>query len=115
MTVEIPPMIVQPFVENAIKHGLASLDSGGQLTINFSLRDEKSLNCTVTDNGVGRSMQPQSTSQRKSYGIQLVQERLIIMLNKPSIEPIQIIDLFSDDKPNGTCVKIIIPIVTHKL
>lgn len=115
MTVEIPPMIVQPFVENAIKHGLASLDSGGQLTINFSLRDEKSLNCTVTDNGVGRSMQPQSTSQRKSYGIQLVQERLVIMLNKPNIEPIQLVDLFSDDKPNGTCVKIIIPIITPKL
>jgi two-component sensor histidine kinase len=115
MTIEIPPMIVQPFVENAIKHGLASLESGGLLTIVFSLRDETSLNCSVTDNGVGRSMQPQSISQRKSYGIQLVQERLVIMLNKPNTEPIQLVDLFSDGKPNGTSVKIIIPISTPKI
>lgn len=52
--VELPPMMVQPHVENAIKHGLKPLDAGGQLVVRFSTTT-KELVVEVMDNGVGRA------------------------------------------------------------
>jgi sensor histidine kinase YesM len=51
--VNIPPMVIQPFVENAIVHGLEPLKEKGWLTIKF-FQDSKYLHCVVTDNGIGR-------------------------------------------------------------
>lgn len=49
----IPPMILQPFVENAIKHGLLHKDGSKKLTISFFMKDELMI-CTIQDNGIGR-------------------------------------------------------------
>lgn len=51
--IEVPTMLIQPFVENAILHGLAPLPKDGLLKISFSVR-EKSIVCTIDDNGIGR-------------------------------------------------------------
>jgi LytS/YehU family sensor histidine kinase len=51
--VEIPSMLVQPFVENAIRHGkLGGLERQGELNIEFSIKDEE-LVCVIDDNGIG--------------------------------------------------------------
>ena len=52
--VQIPPMLVQPFVENAIRHGFSNLMEKGQLSILFQPLSGDVLKCTITDNGVGR-------------------------------------------------------------
>ncbi len=49
----IPPMLIQPYVENAILHGIINKGGKGEITIDFKLQNELIL-CTVTDNGVGR-------------------------------------------------------------
>ena len=49
----IPPMIIQPFVENSIKHGLMYLENKGILKLQF-LKNSDSLTCLIEDNGVGR-------------------------------------------------------------
>jgi len=73
---KVPPLILQPYVENAIKHGLLGKGTQGKLSIFFELEDE-SLKCTITDNGVGRKKA--DTKKDKSHtskGLQMMQERI---------------------------------------
>lgn len=85
----IPPMLVQPFVENAIKHGLLYLDNPGKLTVSYIAipqdDDDDGLKIIIEDNGVGmeRAKEILSKSKRsyKSRGMQLTLER-IEMLNE---------------------------------
>lgn len=83
--VVIAPMIIQPFVENAIKHGLVpKKDSPGHLRLRFS-RQEGGLLCTVQDNGPGFAMEPPTASAQrpghKSMGIELVMNRVELLRN----------------------------------
>ncbi len=101
----IPPMILQPFIENAIKHGLMYLDHKGKLDIKFYLKED-SLVCEILDNGVGRDkaaeIQASSIKLYKSRGIDLVLERINI-LNTLTYD----IRLFTEDlTPNGTRVNV---------
>ena len=80
----LPPMIIQPYVENAIKHGLLYRnDLDGWLQVNFSLSNNDALICTVMDNGVGRAqarlIQQQSFKKYKSHGTNLVNRRIEIL------------------------------------
>jgi tetratricopeptide (TPR) repeat protein len=81
-SIELPPMLIQPILENAIHHGLLSMKSGGILTIHF-LRQENKLICLVEDNGVGIENKKKQTSvsnnQRKSKGGVLINDRLAIL------------------------------------
>jgi hypothetical protein len=75
----MPPMILQPFCENAIWHGLSHKPEKGLLAVNFELQGHI-LNCTIADNGVGREKAAElknSTSHKeKSLGIQITKSRL---------------------------------------
>ena len=81
----VPPLIIQPFVENAIKHGLLykNADEEGKLWIHFLSLDEDTLICTVEDNGVGREkaseLQQNSFKKYKSRGTDLVNRRVKIL------------------------------------
>lgn len=110
----IPPMLTQPFVENAIWHGLMPLSGKGLLKINFKRMGDL-LKISVVDNGVGRV----KASQRKRItghtptGLKNVNER-IALLNKLEHGNIscQIIDLYNPDgTPAGTSVELIISIL----
>ena len=77
----VPPMLVQPFVENAIKHGLLNRpEAGGQLNVYYRLADQN-LECVVEDNGVGRE-EAERLKQRmpgqthRSAGMDLTMQRL---------------------------------------
>lgn len=106
---KIAPMLIQPFVENAIIHGLNKKKSGGKLTIKFASENESVFTCTITDNGGGRK-KGKTDSKRKSLGIQLVKERLSILLNKTVKEPVEIIDLIENEIPVGTKIIVTLPV-----
>ncbi|MFT5801548.1 MAG: two-component system LytT family sensor kinase, partial [Nonlabens sp.] len=115
----LPAMIVQPYVENALEHGLRSI-SEGKLTIEFLLKDEEHIQCIVEDNGIGREKakefkdsNPQN-SKHRSMGTAITEKRLdIIGKSKHSDELfVKTIDLETEDgKAAGTRVEILIPII----
>ncbi|MBI3233536.1 MAG: histidine kinase, partial [Bacteroidetes bacterium] len=51
---KIPPMIIQPYIENALKHGLLHKKNNRELRVSFELQNEQTLLCVVEDNGIGR-------------------------------------------------------------
>ena len=75
---QVPTMIIQPFVENAINHGLSERRDGqGYLSIHFSQIDQDTLCCTITDNGIGRKRAGQRTrAGHHSRGMQIVQDKI---------------------------------------
>lgn len=80
----VPPLLLQPFAENAIWHGLMHKEGQGHLEIELSI-DKKILTCIITDNGIGRSRAAQiktkSAEKQKSMGLKITTERLAY-LNK---------------------------------
>lgn len=111
--IEIPPMIVQPYIENAIIHGLLHKPSKGKIEIDFKLDDRRVI-CTVLDNGVGREksleIYKQSGLKRKSRGMLITKARLEI-LNRQSDDDfsVKVYDLENDKgQPAGTRVELII-------
>lgn len=77
--IEIPPMLIQPYVENAIWHGLMPKEEGGAIVLSFNCQDNN-LRITVTDNGVGRArsaeLRRQSATAHKSFGMSITHERI---------------------------------------
>jgi hypothetical protein len=105
----VPPLLLQPFAENAIWHGLMHKEGQGHLKIELG-SNKKILNCTITDNGVGRNkaakIKSKSAVTQKSMGLQITTERLAL-LNKNTDEPtfFSIEDITDDEgKSAGTRV-----------
>ncbi len=111
--IEIPPMVIQPYIENAIIHGILHNSRKGKILVDFNLRG-KSIYCAVTDNGVGREksakLKDEAGINRKSSGMYITKARLE-MLNPESSEDfsVKITDL-KDKKgmAKGTKVELII-------
>jgi tetratricopeptide (TPR) repeat protein len=80
----VPPLLLQPFAENAIWHGLMHKEGHGHLEVELSI-DKKVLTCVITDNGIGRNkaaaIKSKSAEKQKSMGLQITTERLAL-LNK---------------------------------
>lgn len=80
----VPPLLLQPFAENAIWHGLMHKEGQGSLQIAFELENNRLL-CHITDNGIGRkkaeALKSRSAEKQKSMGMQITAERLAL-LNK---------------------------------
>ena len=115
--IEIPPMLIQPFVENSIWHGLMNKKEGGVIQININLSSDKALLLvTVSDNGVGRkkaaALKNGLLTQQKSYGTKLTNERLALMNEKSEAKgSVQLEDILDDAKEVcGTLVTIQIPL-----
>lgn len=111
----LPAMFMQPFVENAIWHGLLPKEGPGHVQIDVT-RDAEFLHCTIEDNGIGRSaakrQQPASMPAHKSMGMDLATERLALMSDSMP-GTIQIKDLLSDQQTGiGTRVDIQIPMAS---
>lgn len=109
--INVPPMILQPFIENAINHGLYNLkDRKGKLIVHFASPEEEKLVVTITDNGVGRQKAEKLRMKKhKPRGMQIVQERLeTINSRKELVISTETIDLYENDQPTGT--KVIITI-----
>ncbi len=119
---EIPGMIIQPYVENAIWHGLMNLpepSSGiasgkrGLLRLQFK-KEGAIINCIVSDNGVGRKkaveLQNDKSPGRKSHGMAIAQKRLELLQKEGEQVPEIFVQDLNDEsgKPVGTSVAIYI-------
>ena len=114
--VMIPSLLIQPFVENAIWHGLnGSANTNGKIRINMSLQNSI-LHCGISDNGIGRKKIIVSDEKlkdgKKSLGIELTRNRLqLIDPSKAEEAGITIYDLTNESGESaGTCVDIKIPV-----
>lgn len=112
--VGIPPMIIQPYVENAILHGIIHKTGKGNISIILSLQEENIL-CTVEDDGVGRekAMEIKNNSglKHKSRGMLITKERLEILSKQIKGQiSVNVLDLKDENGiASGTKVEIIIP------
>lgn len=103
----IPPMLLQPLVENALAHGLGGVESGGHVDVRVEQEDDQ-VRITVRDNGVGRNVAAQRRSQRPgvSMGMDLVRKRLAIhgrsVRRRAALQVID--DTHADGSTQGTTV-----------
>ncbi len=117
--VTIPPMLLQPFVENAIHHGLSSFDKGGKVWVILS-RNERALHVLIEDNGIGRKAAQEANEQfqgdrKSSSGVSLSSERLELIQNSKQYYEVKTTDLFNlVGEPTGTRVSFEIPIIAHE-
>jgi len=104
----IPTMLIQPIIENAIKHGLAPLKKDMILQIRF-YRFNQFLACEVQDNGVGRAAAAKMNAH-ESKGLWLIEKRLrLLNMNIGVLKPLVIEDLVDENQQaKGTRVRLIL-------
>lgn len=117
-TIKIPSLILQPFLENALWHGLSSKEGEKKITLNVNKgSNENFIHISITDNGIGRiaseEIKQSKVLKRKSVGIDITKERLSNFsrdyLNSFNL---QIFDLYKEDgTPEGTKILLDIPMV----
>ena len=113
-SVMIPTLLIQPFVENAIWHGLRNNGSNGKINIDMHVED-KILHCKICDNGIGRTasaVKEKTEAGKKSLGINITEHRLqLIDASKQYESTIKIQDLINEEGHiGGTCVYIKFPV-----
>lgn len=114
--INMPPMIIQPYVENAIKHGLLHKQGEKKLDIHFSLMNEHTLCCTVSDNGIGRKRSNEINEMRQkkysSFATGATQKRLdLLNYRKRELISVAYKDLYdAAGQATGTVVTINIPV-----
>jgi hypothetical protein len=110
----IPPLILLPFVENAIKYGISNIKGKGKLAIDIT-KENNFLVCKIQDNGIGRVqselLKDDENIKFESTGINYTRERLRLLSNKKNSENLIVItDLYENNLSKGTLIKINIPI-----
>lgn len=115
MALRIPPLIIQPYAENAIWHGLMHKEDKGSLTIAI-FQEEDYLCCKITDDGIGRKKSQELSNRpansHKSLGMRITAERISLLRRQIELETlITITDLvLPDGNPGGTEVLLKLPI-----
>jgi ligand-binding sensor domain-containing protein len=113
-SVMIPPMLLQPFVENAIWHGLMQKEGEGTIAISIKKQDEEFLSISITDDGIGREKAAELKSKsatHNSHGLKVTSQRIEMMnkLNSTSAH-VNVFDLHDEQgRATGTRVELIIP------
>jgi ligand-binding sensor domain-containing protein len=101
---KIPPLILQPFIENAIWHGIHNKPTKGIITLTIKYIDDDTFQFIIQDDGIGRqksALLKSNETKHKSYGIDITIER-IKMINPQNT--VEIIDLFKNNQAIGTQV-----------
>ena len=115
--IEIPPLLLQPYVENAIWHGLMHKEEGGKIDVDITMVNAKTtLQINITDNGIGRrrsaELKSKTATAHKSYGMKVTSERLELInhMYKTGAE-VKIFDLTDENNHStGTTIIILIPV-----
>jgi tetratricopeptide (TPR) repeat protein/anti-sigma regulatory factor (Ser/Thr protein kinase) len=74
----VPPMILQPFVENSIWHGIAHNEGKGNILIEIKKENEM-IHCMVEDDGIGRKIDEMNHNAKRSFGLKITKSRIEIM------------------------------------
>jgi len=108
----LPPMLIQPFVENSILHGIRHLNTKGCIKIRFE-EEINTLKVIIEDNGIGRLKSSEINKKNKvihdSKGTNITQQRLSMLSNNSDKIKVEIQDLIDDKTPLGTRVTLRIP------
>ena len=112
--IDVPPLILQPYVENAIWHGLMHKKERGKLNIHFMRKGSK-LKCEIMDNGIGRKqaerLKSKTATKTKSMGMKITSDRITQNVINGERAQIEVIDLYNEDKSsNGTKVVLHFPV-----
>lgn len=116
-TVKIPSLILQPFLENALWHGLSSKEGDKNITLDVASGEEGFINIAITDNGVGRDKAEQIKEnkilKRKSVGIDITKERLAnFSKDYQNSFHVEIIDIYNESNLSaGTKILLHIPTI----
>lgn len=111
--VNVPSMLIQPFIENALLHGLLHKEGEKQLNIRFEFNE--TLVCFIQDNGIGRKraaeIQERQGRKHESFALDAINKRLTILNEKLGNKhgTYNIEDAHSDEKDSGTLVTIQLP------
>lgn len=107
----VPPMITQPFIENAIEHGQLHTVKNGQIHVTM-VEHQGQLEITISDNGVGRKKSAQTKKIRthKSMAIDITKERIGILNKKYKFNGSLTFSDLDERKESGTLVKIVLPL-----
>ncbi len=114
--IRIPPLLLQPYVENAIWHGLMHKHEGGTVTVKVSQPKDNLLHIEITDDGVGREraaeLKSKSAGKHKSFGMQVTADRIRMINQLYNIQTqAQVVDLVdSYGEAYGTRVSLTIPV-----
>lgn len=105
---QIPAMIIQPFVENSIEHGFIGVDYPGKVSVNFSM-ENKELQIQITDNGKGLNTTAKETNEHISRASQIIKDRIYLLNIKLKTKAGFSID--NNSTGNGVIVKIHLPLL----
>ncbi|MBY5957581.1 histidine kinase [Membranicola marinus] len=119
VNVVIPTMMLQPFVENAIQHGLFHKKGNGNITLRFIKVAEDMLLCEIEDDGIGRRkaemINRQKPQKPTSRALQIINEKLEVLKESRGMKiEINIIDKYQNGTAKGTLVQIKIPFLLKK-
>ena len=114
-TIKIPSLILQPFIENAIWHGLSSKKGIKKIKLSFEKEKDSHLIITIIDNGIGRkksaAIKKKKIHKKESIGIKITEERLkSFTKDYKNNYSLNFTDLFNEAKAIGTQVILKIPI-----
>lgn len=106
-SLKIPPLILQPFIENAIWHGLSKKDGEKKIVLSIA-QDKQFITCVITDNGIGRKMANEFSTLfpegHLSKAINIIRHRLSDFNQTPGMDPISFVDLEKNQRAAGTKV-----------
>ncbi|MEM6347075.1 MAG: two-component regulator propeller domain-containing protein [Bacteroidota bacterium] len=117
---EIPPMLLQPFVENSIKHGIMSLESDGQISVIIESEGEDHLRVRIEDNGIGIEESKKRKANRPkdhvSKGMQITRDRLALFARMTGKEySVDINEIKTESEVvEGTRVDMILPLKEYE-
>lgn len=111
--IKILPLILQPYIENAIWHGLGKKEEGGMLLVNIQKHDDFNMQVLIEDNGAGRKQHDATKLPPNSLGQSITQQRLEKLMEVTQKKAtVQIVDLIDDlGQPAGTRVVLYLPII----
>lgn len=113
--IKVPPLLIQPYAENAVWHGLMHKEEKGHLGITL-FQEQDVLCCRITDDGIGRTkakeLKSRSASTHRSMGMRITADRIAMLQQRQHNAAIQITDLILDDgTAGGTEILLKIPML----
>lgn len=109
----VPPMLIQPFVENAIQHGFNKNYKDAVISVSLTLKDNKLL-CIIQDNGKGLNTNKQVNKDKKSLSTAITSERLKLFAKEYNVVCKLIVEDRSKYNEQGTQVKLLMPYKIEK-